>query len=45
MNLGKKIINLRKQEKITQEKLAEIIGVTRQTISNWEIFYLMNTGA
>ena len=37
MNLGKKIINLRKQEKITQEKLAEIIGVTRQTISNWEL--------
>lgn len=37
MNLGKKIINLRKQEKMTQEKFAEIIGVTRQTISNWEL--------
>lgn len=37
MNLGKKIINLRKKEKITQEKLAELIGVTRQTISNWEL--------
>jgi len=37
MDLGKKIINLRKKEKITQEKLADIIGVTRQTISNWEL--------
>lgn len=36
MNLGKKITNLRKKEKITQEKFAELIGVTRQTISNWE---------
>lgn len=34
MNLGKKLINLRKQEKMTQEKFAELIGVTRQTISN-----------
>ena len=37
MNLGKKLINLRKQEKMTQEKFSEIIGVTRQTISNWEL--------
>lgn len=37
MNLGKKLINLRKREKMTQEKFAEIIGVTRQTISNWEL--------
>lgn len=37
MNLGKKLINLRKQEKMTQEKFAETIGVTRQTISNWEL--------
>ena len=37
MNLGKKLINLRKQEKMTQEKFAEFIGVTRQTISNWEL--------
>ena len=37
MDLGKKIINLRKKEKITQEKLADVIGVTRQTISNWEL--------
>ena len=37
MNLGKKLINIRKQEKMTQEKFAEHIGVTRQTISNWEL--------
>lgn len=36
MNLGKKIINFRKKDKLTQEQLAELIGVTRQTISNWE---------
>jgi len=37
MNLGKKLINLRKQEKMIQEKFAEIIWVSRQTISNWEL--------
>ena len=37
MELGNKILELRKQEKLSQEQLAEIIGVTRQTISNWEL--------
>lgn len=37
MNLGEKIILLRKQKGITQEKLAEVINVTRQTISKWEL--------
>lgn len=37
MNLGKKIILLRKQKGITQEELAEVINVTRQTISKWEL--------
>lgn len=37
MKLGKKITSLRKNKKITQEYLAEILGVTRQTISNWEL--------
>lgn len=37
MNLGNKITKLRKKEKISQEILAEKIGVTRQTISNWEL--------
>jgi len=37
MNLSKNIYNLRKKNGISQEKLAEQIGVSRQTISNWEL--------
>lgn len=37
MELGKRILELRKKERISQEDLAEKIGVTRQTISNWEL--------
>lgn len=37
MSIGSKILELRKGEKLSQEKLAEKIGVTRQTISNWEL--------
>lgn len=36
MSLGKNIQYLRKQKKITQEHLAEIMSVSRQTISCWE---------
>lgn len=36
MNLGKNIQFLRKQKKITQEQLAEMMSVSRQTISRWE---------
>ena len=36
MSLGKNIQYLRKQRKITQEQLAEIMSVSRQTISRWE---------
>ncbi len=36
MGLGKNIQHLRKQKKITQEKLVEIMSVFRQTISRWE---------
>ena len=36
MNIGEKIIKLRKSRNISQEKLSEMIGVTRQTLSNWE---------
>ncbi len=36
MDLGKKLIELRKSKKLSQEQLAEKINVTRQTISNWE---------
>lgn len=36
MSFGKKIESLRLERKITQEKLAEKLGITRQTLSNWE---------
>lgn len=36
MNIGNKIIELRKKSNLTQEKLAEKIGVSRQTLSSWE---------
>lgn len=36
MVIGKKITELRKKYNYTQEQLAEKIGVTRQTLSNWE---------
>ena len=35
--LSKNIYNLRKKRGISQELLAEKIGVSRQTISNWEL--------
>ncbi len=36
MELGKRIAEIRKELGLTQEGLAEICSVTRQTISNWE---------
>ena len=36
MELGKRIAEIRKEHSLTQEGLAEICNVTRQTISNWE---------
>ena len=35
--LGEKIIRERKKCKLSQEDLAEKLGITRQTISNWEL--------
>ena len=37
MDIGKKIVKYRRKNKLSQEQLAEKIGVTRQTISNWEL--------
>lgn len=37
MELGKNINALRKEKGFSQEKLAEKVNVTRQTISNWEL--------
>lgn len=36
MTLGYKIIELRKKKNMTQEQLSEKLGITRQTLSNWE---------
>ena len=37
MDLGNKIMILRKKNSLSQEDLAEKVGVTRQTISKWEL--------
>ena len=37
MELGNNIYRLRREHGLSQEKLAEKINVTRQTISNWEL--------
>lgn len=37
MEIGNKILELRKELNLSQEQLAEKIGVTRQTISKWEL--------
>lgn len=36
MNLSEKIVSLRKVHNMTQEQLAEKLGVSRQSISKWE---------
>lgn len=37
MTFGKKLLQLRKRDGYTQEELAEMLGVSRQTISRWEM--------
>lgn len=36
MNIGEKIYNLRKKKNLSQEELASVLNVSRQTISKWE---------
>ncbi len=36
MDIGTKIRNARLNANLTQEQAAEFLGVSRQTISNWE---------
>lgn len=36
MTLGEKLSKLRKENNYTQEKLADVLGVSRQAISKWE---------
>ena len=37
MTTGEKIAALRKKKNLTQEQLAEILNVTRQSVSRWEM--------
>lgn len=37
MEIGNKIMELRKKNNLSQEELAEKVGVARQTISKWEL--------
>ena len=37
MTIGQKIIQLRNRMGISQEKLAELLGVSRQSVSKWEM--------
>ena len=36
MKFGDNLRNLRKSKKMSQEKLAEKVGVSRQSVSKWE---------
>ncbi len=36
MSSGDKIMNLRKRLNLTQRQVASVVGVTDQTVSNWE---------
>jgi len=37
MKLGEKIAHYRRQRKLSQEELAERVGVSRQSVSKWEL--------
>ena len=36
MNVGKRILSIRREQNLTQEQFGELFHVTRQTVSNWE---------
>ena len=37
MTLGERLMNLRKEKHLSQEEVANILNVTRQTVSKWEL--------
>ena len=37
MNFNEKLIKLRKERGLSQEELGAAVGVSRQTISKWEL--------
>ena len=37
MTIGEKITRLRKEQNLTQEQFAEILNVSRQSVSKWEL--------
>ena len=36
INVSENIVRLRRERKITQEQLAEFVGVTKASVSKWE---------
>lgn len=36
MNIGNQILNIRKENQLTQEEFGKLFHVARQTVSNWE---------
>ena len=36
MNFAENLKSIRKEQKLSQEELAEMLGVSRQAISKWE---------
>lgn len=36
MNIGNHILNIRKENQLTQEEFDRLFHLTRQTVSNWE---------
>ncbi len=36
-NIAKAILEVRQDNKLSQEQFAEIVGVTRQAVSRWEM--------
>ena len=36
-NIAKAVLKIRQDNKLSQEQFAEIVGVTRQAVSRWEM--------